>query len=83
MATLAGISIDYCARLERGTETRPSPSVLDPADGADHFLAELSVIRAAHPVVLHLGPAEYRTLAARVPTLAEATTEPGPGEIRP
>ncbi|MFC8146378.1 helix-turn-helix transcriptional regulator [Streptomyces paradoxus] len=29
LATLAGISIDYYARLERGKETRPSPSVLD------------------------------------------------------
>lgn len=54
---------------------RAQLSGLDPAEGADHFLAELSVIRAARPVVLHLGPAEYRTLAARVPTLAEATTE--------
>lgn len=29
LATLAGISIDYCTRLERGKETRPSPSVVD------------------------------------------------------
>ncbi|MEU3619415.1 MULTISPECIES: helix-turn-helix transcriptional regulator [unclassified Streptomyces] len=29
LATLAGISIDYYARLERGQETNPSPSVLD------------------------------------------------------
>ncbi|MFD4600696.1 helix-turn-helix transcriptional regulator [Streptomyces sp. NPDC058464] len=29
LATLAGISIDYYARLERGKETRPSPSVID------------------------------------------------------
>jgi transcriptional regulator with XRE-family HTH domain len=29
LATLAGISIDYYARLERGTETRPSPQVID------------------------------------------------------
>ncbi|MFD9196101.1 helix-turn-helix transcriptional regulator [Streptomyces phaeochromogenes] len=29
LATLAGISIDYYVRLERGKETRPSPSVLD------------------------------------------------------
>jgi transcriptional regulator with XRE-family HTH domain len=29
VATLAGISIDYYVRLERGKETRPSPSVLD------------------------------------------------------
>ncbi|MFC9132739.1 helix-turn-helix transcriptional regulator [Streptomyces sp. NPDC057099] len=29
LATLAGVSIDYYVRLERGKETRPSPAVLD------------------------------------------------------
>ncbi len=29
LATLAGISIDYYVRLERGKETRPSPTALD------------------------------------------------------
>ncbi|MDU8992363.1 helix-turn-helix transcriptional regulator [Streptomyces mirabilis] len=29
LATLAGVSIDYYARLERGKEMRPSPSVVD------------------------------------------------------
>jgi transcriptional regulator with XRE-family HTH domain len=29
LATLAGVSIDYYTRLERGRETRPSPAVLD------------------------------------------------------
>lgn len=29
LATLAGISVDYYVRLERGRETRPSPSVVD------------------------------------------------------
>ncbi|RDG39077.1 helix-turn-helix transcriptional regulator [Streptomyces corynorhini] len=29
LATLAGISMDYYTRLERGRETRPSPSVVD------------------------------------------------------
>ncbi|GAA0934401.1 helix-turn-helix transcriptional regulator [Nonomuraea longicatena] len=29
LATLAGISIDYYVRLERGKETRPSPAVID------------------------------------------------------
>ncbi|MFC7265398.1 helix-turn-helix domain-containing protein [Streptomyces lutosisoli] len=29
VATLAGISNDYYARRERGTETRPSPSAID------------------------------------------------------
>ncbi|HVX45583.1 MAG TPA: helix-turn-helix transcriptional regulator [Mycobacteriales bacterium] len=29
LATLAGVSIDYYVRIERGKETRPSPTVLD------------------------------------------------------
>jgi transcriptional regulator with XRE-family HTH domain len=29
LATLAGMSIDYYVRMERGKETRPSPAVLD------------------------------------------------------
>jgi transcriptional regulator with XRE-family HTH domain len=29
VATLAGVSIDYYTRLERGKETRPSPAVAD------------------------------------------------------
>ncbi|MCX5329054.1 MULTISPECIES: helix-turn-helix transcriptional regulator [unclassified Streptomyces] len=53
LATLAGISIDYYVRLERGKETRPSPSVLDAIaralqlDDAEHqHLRELAT-RAA------------------------------------
>lgn len=37
LATLAGISIDYYIRLERGNETRPSPSVLDALARALHL----------------------------------------------
>ncbi|PVE08629.1 helix-turn-helix transcriptional regulator [Streptomyces scopuliridis] len=37
LATLAGISIDYYVRLERGKETRPSPSVLDALARAMHL----------------------------------------------
>ncbi|MEU1408284.1 helix-turn-helix transcriptional regulator [Streptomyces sp. NPDC005728] len=29
LATLAGVSVDYYVRLERGRETNPSPSVVD------------------------------------------------------
>jgi transcriptional regulator with XRE-family HTH domain len=29
LATLAGVSVDYYTRLERGKETRPSPAVVD------------------------------------------------------
>ncbi|MCX4760123.1 helix-turn-helix transcriptional regulator [Streptomyces sp. NBC_01275] len=55
LATLTGISIDYYVRLERGKETRPSPSVVDALaralqlDDAEHqHLRELAV-RAALP----------------------------------
>lgn len=34
VATLAGVSVDYYTRLERGRETRPSPSVVDALAGA-------------------------------------------------
>jgi len=54
LATLAGISIDYYVRIERGKEIRPSPSVLDALARALHLndaehqhLRELAV-RAAH-----------------------------------
>ncbi|PVE11800.1 helix-turn-helix transcriptional regulator [Streptomyces scopuliridis] len=50
LATLAGISIDYYARLERGQEANPSPSVVDALaralrlDAHDHdHLRELAV----------------------------------------
>ncbi len=53
VATLAGMSIDYYVRLERGKETRPSPAVLDALaralrlDDAEHqHLRELAA-RAA------------------------------------
>ncbi|NED84214.1 helix-turn-helix domain-containing protein [Streptomyces sp. SID11233] len=37
LATLAGISIDYYVRMERGKETRPSPAVLDALARALHM----------------------------------------------
>ena len=50
LAALAGVSIDYYTRLERGKETRPSPAVIDALAGAlrldeeEHaFLRELAV----------------------------------------
>jgi transcriptional regulator with XRE-family HTH domain len=49
LATLAGVSIDYYTRLERGKETRPSPAVVDALadalrlDGEERgFLRELA-----------------------------------------
>ncbi|MFE1986181.1 helix-turn-helix domain-containing protein [Streptomyces mirabilis] len=59
LATLAGISIDYYARLERGQETNPSPAVVDALARALlldahthehlHDLAERADRRAASP----------------------------------
>ncbi|MFJ2092678.1 helix-turn-helix transcriptional regulator [Streptomyces sp. NPDC087901] len=53
LATVAGISIDYYTRIERGKETRPSPAVIDALaralhldDDEHHHLRELAV-RAA------------------------------------
>ncbi|MET9070578.1 helix-turn-helix transcriptional regulator [Streptomyces sp. NPDC004232] len=37
LATLAGISVDYYVRVERGKETRPSPSVVDALARALHL----------------------------------------------
>ncbi|WP_052229763.1 helix-turn-helix transcriptional regulator [Streptomyces sp. CT34] len=37
LATLAGVSIDYYTRLERGKETRPSPAVVDALARALHL----------------------------------------------
>ncbi|PSM44776.1 transcriptional regulator [Streptomyces dioscori] len=55
LATLAGISIDYYVRLERGKETRPSPAVLDALaralrlDDAEHqHLRELAALAARY-----------------------------------
>ncbi|MET9070581.1 helix-turn-helix transcriptional regulator [Streptomyces sp. NPDC004232] len=42
LATLAGVSIDYYTRLERGRETNPSPSVVD-ALGSALLLEEAEV----------------------------------------
>lgn len=45
LATLAGVSIDYYTRLERGKETRPSPQVVD---------ALARALKLADPEVEHL-----------------------------
>ncbi|MGI5417504.1 helix-turn-helix transcriptional regulator [Actinomadura luteofluorescens] len=55
LATLAGVSVDYYTRLERGRETRPSPAVVDALARAlrlgepEHqHLLELAVRAARH-----------------------------------
>ncbi|MFB7288756.1 helix-turn-helix transcriptional regulator [Actinacidiphila glaucinigra] len=53
LATLAGVSIDYYTRLERGKETRPSPAVVDSLarslllDGDEHEHLRRLAARAA------------------------------------
>ncbi|MFJ6573403.1 helix-turn-helix transcriptional regulator [Streptomyces sp. NPDC091292] len=56
LATLAGVSIDYYTRLERGKETRPSPAVVDALaralqlDDAEHQHLRDLALRAARYV---------------------------------
>jgi transcriptional regulator with XRE-family HTH domain len=53
IATLAGVSIDYYTRLERGRETRPSPAVVDALaralrlDGEEHDYLKTLALKAA------------------------------------
>ncbi|WP_416968084.1 helix-turn-helix domain-containing protein [Streptomyces sp. 4F14] len=53
LATLAGVSVDYYVRLERGKETHPSPAVVDALaralllDAAEHEHLRVLVARAA------------------------------------
>ena len=53
IATLAGVSIDYYTRLERGRETRPSPAVVDALartlrlDGDEHEYLKSLAAQAA------------------------------------
>ncbi|WP_369255659.1 helix-turn-helix transcriptional regulator [Streptomyces sp. R35] len=85
LATLAGISIDYYVRLERGKETRPSPSVVDALARAllleetehEHLrsLAALAARRAPEPPV-----APSRTVRPGVRLLLESL-RPGPSHV--
>jgi transcriptional regulator with XRE-family HTH domain len=69
LATLAGMSIDYYVRLERGKETRPSPAVLDALARA------LQLDEAEHQ---HL-----RELAARAARYAPEPPPPPSRTVRP
>ncbi|MFC7258480.1 helix-turn-helix transcriptional regulator [Streptomyces lutosisoli] len=85
LATLAGISIDYYVRLERGRETRPSPSVVDALARAllleetehEHLrsLAALAARRAPEPPA-----APSRTVRPGVGLLLESL-RPGPSHV--
>ncbi|MER5805637.1 helix-turn-helix transcriptional regulator [Streptomyces mirabilis] len=85
LATLAGISIDYYVRLERGREIRPSPSVLDALaralhlDDAEHqHLRELAA-RAAR-FVPESPPPPSRTVGPHL-TLVLETLRPSPAYV--
>ncbi|MER7009390.1 helix-turn-helix transcriptional regulator [Dactylosporangium sp. NPDC000555] len=81
VATLAGVSVDYYTRLERGKETRPSASVIDALAGAlrltrdEHrHLRELASRRTAQPsrgeLSRHLRPGVRHLLEALRPNPA-------------
>lgn len=85
LATLTGISIDYYVRLERGKETRPSPSVVDALaralrlDDAEHqHLRELAVRAARYAP--EPPPAPSRTVRPHLKQLLE-TMRPNPAYI--
>ena len=65
VALLAGVSIDYYTRLERGKETRPSPAVVDALARA------LRLDEEEHEFL--------RTLAAQVARSLSASSEGVPG----
>ncbi|MEV0749282.1 helix-turn-helix transcriptional regulator [Streptomyces sp. NBC_00184] len=85
LATVAGISIDYYTRIERGKETRPSPAVVDALaralhldDDEHHHLRELAV-RAAHHAPEPPAPPS-RTVRPHLKLLLE-TMRPSPAYI--
>lgn len=85
LATLAGVSIDYYTRLERGRETRPSPAVVDALaralllDAEEHeflrSLAALAARRAPRPPA-----APSRSVRGTVRMLLE-TVRPNPAYV--
>ncbi|WP_369240260.1 helix-turn-helix transcriptional regulator [Streptomyces sp. R21] len=85
LATLAGISLDYYTRLERGRETRPGPSVLDSLaralrleDDEHEHLRTLAVIAAR--IAPEPAPAPSRTVRPGVKLLLESL-RPNPAHV--
>jgi len=85
IATLAGVSIDYYTRLERGRETRPSPAVVDALartlllDGDEHeYLKSLAAQAARRAPVPPKPPS--RTLRPTAKLLLE-TLRPNPAYV--
>ncbi|MFJ8108327.1 helix-turn-helix transcriptional regulator [Streptomyces sp. NPDC096132] len=77
LATLAGVSVDYYVRLERGKETNPSPSVVDALaralrlDPAEHDHLRVLVARAAGASALHPPSSDAETVLPGVELLLE------------
>jgi transcriptional regulator with XRE-family HTH domain len=85
LATLAGVSIDYYTRLERGKETRPSPAVVDALaralqldDAEHHHLHDLAVRAARYAPQPAAAPS--RTVRPHVRLLLEAM-RPNPAYV--
>ncbi|MGV9879541.1 helix-turn-helix transcriptional regulator [Streptomyces sp. NPDC003006] len=85
LATLAGVSVDYYTRLERGRETRPSPAVvaalgesLQLSGDALHRLHELVALAAGQPPTPSAGPT--RTVRESLRVLLE-TVRPAPAYV--
>lgn len=85
LATLAGISIDYYVRLERGKETRPSPSILDALaralhlnDQEQHHLRELAARAARYAP--EPPPAPSRTVRPHLKLLLDSL-RPNPAYV--
>jgi len=73
LATLAGVSIDYYTRLERGKESHPSPSVVD-------ALARVLLLdEHAHEHLRDLAVCAARPTAAEPPTPPTSSVGPGVG----
>ncbi|MFG2777984.1 helix-turn-helix transcriptional regulator [Streptomyces prunicolor] len=73
LATLAGVSIDYYTRLERGKESHPSPSVVD-------ALARVLLLdEHAHEHLRDLAVCAARPTAAEPPTAPTSSVGPGVG----
>ncbi|WP_217555769.1 helix-turn-helix transcriptional regulator [Streptomyces sp. GbtcB6] len=70
LATLAGISIDYYARLERGQETNPSPAVVDALARALRLGAH------EHRHLRDLAERADRRSAPELPAASERTVRP-------
>ena len=83
VATLAGVSIDYYTRLERGKETRPSPAVVDALaralklDSDEHEHLRALAARAAR-YAPEPPAAPTRTVRPQLKLLLE-TLRPNPG----